>query len=134
MLTPTNPQTLSKSLMSDYTLLMYDAVLHNDIVRLEHAARLKAEMAKRFKDQVLSNVSETSDVPLATLVEFSAWLKGQCTKELRPEDIEQYARLVELAATKLLATVERILNEPMQDPESVPAPGAAVPAEGTEVA
>lgn len=117
MMTPTNPQTLSKSLMSDYALLMHDAVLRNDILRLEEASRLKMELAKRFKDRVLSNVSETSDVPLTVLIEFSAWLKGQCTAELKPEDIEQYARLVELAATKLLQTVETILHEPLPDAE-----------------
>lgn len=118
MLTPTNPQTLSKSLMSEYALLMHDAVLRNDILRLEQASRLKFEMAKRFKDQVVSNVSETSDVPLTVLIEFSSWLKGQCTQELKPADIEQYARLVELAATRLLDTVERILHEPLPEPEA----------------
>lgn len=124
-MTPTTPQAVSKSLMSDYALLMHDAVLRNDILRLEHASRLKYEMAKRFKDRVVSNVSETSDVPLTTLIEFSGWLKGQCTKELRAEDIEQYARLVELAATKLLRTVEHILNEPMPELDLVPAEDAA---------
>lgn len=114
-MTPTSSQSLSKSLLSEYALLMHDAVLRNDILRLEEASRLKIELARRFKDNVLSNVSENSDVPLTVLVEFSGWLKGQCTSELRPQDIEQYARLVEMAATKLLATVERILNEPIPD-------------------
>lgn len=114
-MTPTSSQSLSKSLLSDYAMLMHDAVLRNDILRLEEASRLKIELARRFKDNVLSNVSENSDVPLTVLVEFSGWLKGQCTSELRAQDIEQYARLVEMAATKLLATVERILNEPIPD-------------------
>lgn len=124
-MTPTNPQTLSKSLLSEYALLMHDAVLRNDILRLEEASRLKVEMAKRFKDHVVSNVSENSDVPLTVLIEFSSWLKGQCTTELKPEDIEQYARLVELAATKLLRTVDRILNEPLSEP----APDEPAPAQ-----
>lgn len=111
-MTPTTPQSLSKSLLSEYALLLHDAVLRNDILRLEEATRLKFDLAKRFKDEIVSNVSQTSDAPLTTLVDFSGWLKGQCTSDIRPEDVEQYARLVEMAATKLLQTVERILNDP----------------------
>jgi hypothetical protein len=36
-------------------------------------------------------------------------------QDMKPADVEQYARLVELAATKLLRTVERILNEELPD-------------------
>lgn len=128
MMTPTNPQALSKSLLSEYALLMQDAVLRNDILRLEEAAKLKYQLAQRFKDEVVSTVSTTSDAPLSTLIDFSGWLKGQCTQDLKAVDIERYAQLVEMAATKLLQTVDRILYEPAPEPVSSPVAASAASA------
>jgi hypothetical protein len=102
----------AQSLLGEYALLLSDAVLRNDIRRLEEATRVKARLARAFQSELASRVNDSADTPLSTLVDFSSFLARRCGTHDDPELIEKYALLVEMAAGRLLESFDEILARP----------------------
>jgi hypothetical protein len=103
---------LGSSLLGEYSRLLGDAVLRHEARRLEETARAERQLAEAFRERVTVALGEIAGSPLTTLVEFSDFLKQRSAGVQDRELIETYARLVELAALRLLASFDEILVDP----------------------
>jgi len=100
----------SKSLLSEYSSLLGEAVLRRRTRTAEHSARIEAELASRVKSEFVSNMSHELRTPLNTIIGFSKILCEQDRYELKKDEVVQYASLINDAASNLLAIINDILD------------------------
>jgi two-component system cell cycle sensor histidine kinase PleC len=100
----------NNSLMGEYSLRLGEAVLRNRTRAAEQHARLEAEIATRVKSEFISNMSHELRTPLNTVIGFSKLLAESERRKLREEDVVEYARLIQDAASHLLALINDILD------------------------
>ncbi len=98
------------SLMSEYASLMGDAVLRHRARVAEHSARLEAEFASRIKSEFIANMSHELRTPLNSIIGFSKLIAEQKTRPLAPAESQEYASLIQDAASHLLAVINDILD------------------------
>ena len=98
------------SLMSEYSMLLGDAVLRHRTRTAEHAARIEAELASRVKSEFIANMSHELRTPLNTVMGFSKLLTEHEKRKLPDGEIVEYARLIHDAARHLLSVINDILD------------------------
>lgn len=100
----------SNSLLSEYSNMLGEAVLRRRTRTAEHAARIEAELASQVKSEFVSNMSHELRTPLNHIIGFSKLLTEANGPARNPEDVVQYAALINSAATNLLAIINDILD------------------------
>ncbi len=98
------------SLMSEYASLMGDAVLRHRARVAEHSARLEAEFASRIKSEFIANMSHELRTPLNSIIGFSKLIAEHQPGMLDMDETVEYARLIQDAASHLLAVINDILD------------------------
>ena len=98
------------SLISEYSSLLGDAVLRHRTRVAEHSARIEGEIASRVKSEFIANMSHELRTPLNTVVGFSKLLSEHGRRQLKDEEIVQYATLIHDSAGHLLAVINDILD------------------------
>ncbi len=98
------------SLMGSYAISLSEAVLRQRTREAERSARLEAQLATRIKSEFISNMSHELRTPLNSVLGFSKLLTEHEHRKLADEDIVEYARLVQDAATHLLTVINNILD------------------------
>jgi two-component system, cell cycle sensor histidine kinase PleC len=110
MLSKSNANSRTNSLLSEYSIRVGEAVLRNRTREAEQNARLEAEIANRVKSEFISNMSHELRTPLNTVIGFSKLLAEHERRQLPAEDISEYARLIQDAADHLLSLINDILD------------------------
>lgn len=100
----------ANSLLSEYSVMLGDAVLRRRTRTAEHKARIEAELASQVKSEFVSNMSHELRTPLNTIIGFSKILGETNGAPRSQEDTVQYATLINDAATNLLAVINDILD------------------------
>lgn len=100
----------TNSLMSEYAVLLGDAVLRQRARIAEQSARAEAEHAERIKSEFISNMSHELRTPLNTVIGFSKIISEHRNHGLNGEQITEYATLIHDAAVNLLAVINDILD------------------------
>jgi len=100
----------NNSLMSGYASLLGDAVLRHRTRMAEHSASIEAELANKVKSEFVSNMSHELRTPLNTVIGFSKLIMDQNKRTLPPEEVVEYATLINDAAGHLLAVINDILD------------------------
>ncbi len=100
----------TKSLMSEYSALLGDAVLRQRTRTAEHTARLETELANRVKSEFIANMSHELRTPLNTIIGFSKILSEHDRRRLPQEEIVEYATLINDSAGHLLSVINDILD------------------------
>lgn len=98
------------SLMGSYAISLSEAVLRQRTREAEHAAKLEAQLANKVKSEFIANMSHELRTPLNSVLGFSKLLTEHEHRKLTDEDIVEYARLVQDAATHLLTVINNILD------------------------
>jgi len=100
----------SKSLLGEYSALLSDAVLRHRARTAEHSARIEAELLSRIKSEFIANMSHELRTPLNTVIGFSKLLTEHDRRQLKNDEIVQYAQLINDAADHLLTVINDILD------------------------
>lgn len=100
----------SGSLMGSYAVSLSEAVLRQRTREAERAAKLETQLANKIKSEFISNMSHELRTPLNSVLGFSKLLTEHEHRKLSDEDIVEYARLVQDAATHLLSVINNILD------------------------
>lgn len=100
----------SNTLLNDYASLLGDAVLRERARHAESSARIEADLANRVKSEFISIMSHELRTPLNTVIGFSKILTEQKTRKLSDNEVEEYAVLIQKAATQLLSVLNDILD------------------------
>ena len=98
------------SLMGTYAVSLSEAVLRQRTRDAERTAKLEAQLANKIKSEFISNMSHELRTPLNSVLGFSKLLTEHEHRKLSDEDIVEYARLVQDAATHLLTVINNILD------------------------
>ena len=98
------------SLMGSYAISLSEAVLRQRTREAERSAKLEAQLANKIKSEFISNMSHELRTPLNSVLGFSKLLTEHEHRKLTEEDIVEYARLVQDAATHLLTVINNILD------------------------
>ncbi len=98
------------SLMGSYAISLSEAVLRQRTREAERAAKLEAQLANKIKSEFIANMSHELRTPLNSVLGFSKLLTEHEHRKLTDEDIVEYARLVQDAATHLLTVINNILD------------------------
>jgi two-component system cell cycle sensor histidine kinase PleC len=98
------------SLMGSYAISLSEAVLRQRTREAERAAQLEAQLANKIKSEFIANMSHELRTPLNSVLGFSKLLTEHEHRKLADEDIVEYARLVQDAATHLLTVINNILD------------------------
>ncbi len=98
------------SLMGSYAISLSEAVLRQRTREAERSAKLEAQLANKIKSEFISNMSHELRTPLNSVLGFSKLLTEHEHRKLTDEDIVEYARLVQDAATHLLTVINNILD------------------------
>lgn len=100
----------SNSLLSEYSLLLGEAVLRQRARVAEQTAQIETDLASKVKSEFISNMSHELRTPLNTIIGFSKLLHEHKTRALANEEIIEYAYLINDAAGHLLSVVNDILD------------------------
>ena len=100
----------TNSLMSEYSLMLGDAILRHRARVAEHSARIETELAGKVKSEFISNMSHELRTPLNTVIGFSKLLREHQSRRLQDQDIIEYATLIHDAAGHLLSVINDILD------------------------
>ncbi|MFM9938158.1 MAG: sensor histidine kinase [Hyphomicrobiaceae bacterium] len=98
------------TLMGEYSLRLGEAVLRSRTREAEQNARLESEIANRVKSEFVSNMSHELRTPLNTVIGFSKLLAESERRKIKEQDIVEYARLIQDAASHLLSLINDILD------------------------
>lgn len=100
----------ANSLMSDYSVRLTEALLRSRTRQAEQTARLESEIANRIKSEFISNMSHELRTPLNTVIGFSKLLAEHQRRNLKQEDVTEYARMIQDSAAHLLSLINEILD------------------------
>jgi len=98
------------SLMGTYATSLSEAVLRRRTRDAERTAKLEAQLANKIKSEFISNMSHELRTPLNSVLGFSKLLTEHEHRKLSDEDVVEYARLVQDAASHLLTVINNILD------------------------
>ena len=100
----------NNTLMSEYSLRLGEAVLRGRTRAAEQTARIEGEIANKVKSEFISNMSHELRTPLNTVIGFSKLLSEHERRNLKTQDVSDYARLIQDAAGHLLTLINDILD------------------------
>jgi two-component system cell cycle sensor histidine kinase PleC len=98
------------SLMGSYAISLSEAVLRQRTREAERTAKLESQLANKIKSEFIANMSHELRTPLNSVLGFSKLLTEHEHRKLSDDDIVEYARLVQDAATHLLTVINNILD------------------------
>jgi len=98
------------SLMGTYATSLSEAVLRRRTRDAERTAKVEAQLANKIKSEFISNMSHELRTPLNSVLGFSKLLTEHEHRKLADEDVVEYARLVQDAASHLLTVINNILD------------------------
>ncbi len=96
--------------MMEYSSRLGEAVLRSRTRDAERTARIEGEIANKVKSEFISNMSHELRTPLNTVIGFSKLLAEHEKRNLKQQDVAEYARLIQDAAAHLLALINDILD------------------------
>jgi two-component system, cell cycle sensor histidine kinase PleC len=99
-----------KSLISEYSSLLGDAILRHRTRIAERSARIEAELASKVKSEFIANMSHELRTPLNSIIGFSKLLIEHEQRPVQTTEIVQYAKLINDAAGHLLSVINDILD------------------------
>lgn len=100
----------SNTLMMEYSMRLGEAVLRSRTRHAEQTARVESEIANKVKSEFISNMSHELRTPLNTIIGFSKLLSEHDKRNLKPQDVAEYARLIHDSAQHLLSLINDILD------------------------
>ena len=100
----------SNTLMMEYSMRLGEAVLRSRTRHAEQTARVESEIANKVKSEFISNMSHELRTPLNTVIGFSKLLSEHDKRNLKPQDVAEYARLIQDSAQHLLSLINDILD------------------------
>ncbi len=98
------------TLMAEYSSRLGEAVLRSRTRAAERTARIEGEIANKVKSEFISNMSHELRTPLNTVIGFSKLLAEHEKRNLKQQDVAEYARLIQDAAGHLLSLINDILD------------------------
>ena len=87
-----------------------EAVLRSRTRTAEQTARIEGEIANKVKSEFISNMSHELRTPLNTVIGFSKLLAESEKRSLKPQEVSEYARMIQDSAAHLLALINDILD------------------------
>lgn len=100
----------TNTLMVEYSSRLGESILRSRTRAAEHSARIEGEIANKVKSEFISNMSHELRTPLNTVIGFSKLLAESEKRNLKQQDVSEYARLIQDAAAHLLALINDILD------------------------
>ena len=100
----------NSSLMSEYSILLGEAILRNRARVAEQTAQIETDLMSRVKSEFISNMSHELRTPLNTIIGFSKILREHNSRPLSGDVIVEYANLINDAAGHLLLIINDILD------------------------
>lgn len=98
------------SLMGEYSIRLSEALLRSRTRDAEQSARVESEIANRVKSEFIANMSHELRTPLNTVIGFSKLLAEHDRRNLKEQEVAEYARLIQESATHLLTLINDILD------------------------
>lgn len=98
------------TLLGEYSLKLGEAVLRSRTRAAEQSANLEKQIANRVKSEFVSNMSHELRTPLNTVIGFSKLLAESDRRKIKEQDVVEYARLIQDAASHLLSLINDILD------------------------
>lgn len=100
----------ARSLMSEYAILVGDAVLRQRARVAEQEARFQSELVNKIRSEFLANMSHELRTPLNTVMGFSKMIANHKDRPLKDNEVVEYAGIIHEAASHLLKVINDILD------------------------